>query len=76
MPAYGRDKVALVRLRLTDEAETVGHVMDDLDLDHASSTGARASRWWPMPCLATRVARCSTPRCANAWTHWQAVSRR
>ena len=33
--ARGRDKAALVRIRLADGAETVVHATDDVDLDHA-----------------------------------------
>ncbi|MBB6563634.1 dipeptidyl aminopeptidase/acylaminoacyl peptidase [Acidovorax soli] len=35
LSARGRDKKALVRLRLADGAETVVHASDDVDLDHA-----------------------------------------
>lgn len=35
MSSRGRDKAALVRLRLADGVETVVHATDDVDLDHA-----------------------------------------
>lgn len=35
MSSRGRDKSALVRLRLSDGAETVVHATNDVDLDHA-----------------------------------------